>query len=336
MIPFVPNLLPGAFVLLFLSSFGCSNDNPTYYQEVKPILDAKCVACHSAGDIAPFPVDTYESAHPYRGVIANAVVNERMPPWYASPDHQSYRNDPSLTLEQIRTLVNWANTGGAEGDPERPGSPLPNLSQYLERVDVELEIPTPYTPTEEPDSYRCFVLDWEEDTTRFVTAFDAEPGALGLVHHMAAFLYRPDTLYGDDIFDILQGWDDEHDGPGYPCFGGPSGGDDVDLPIQQLAQWVPGMGAIRLPDGVGIEVPQGSKIVLQIHYNTQYAAPVPDQSKILFETTSTANKRAAFAPWLDSTWPLGTMPIPANDDAVTHTAMEAPTGSSSFFYPKWT
>lgn len=322
-----------ASLCLYFLLAGCAEDKFTYYEHVKPILDARCVSCHADGEIAPFALDNYEDAKNYRGIVANAVGEERMPPWFAAGEHQTYRNDPSLELNDILKVINWANQGGSEGDPLDEGPLLEQKSQQLSAVDATLQMPEPFRPTESPDQYRCFVLDWKEEETTYVTAFDASPGNVSIVHHMAAFLYRPDTLYGEEIFGILSGWDEAHDGPGYPCFGGPSGGDDVQLPIQQLAQWVPGMGATIFPEGTGIEVPPGSKVVLQIHYNLDDSNGDADQSSVQVSLSDTVTSRGAFAPWLDATWPLGVMPIAAGDGNATYSATASPFGLLEFLIP---
>lgn len=36
-----------------------------------------------------------------------------------------------------------------------------------------------------------------------------------------------------------------------------------------VAGWVPGQGATRLPEGLGMRVPAGSHLIAQVHYNTE-------------------------------------------------------------------
>ena len=91
--PCVSRLAWIVFAALFI---GCHN-TPTYYEDIKPILDGRCVECHSPGGVAPFSFDTYENATEHRDLIANAVESGRMPPWFATGNHQVYRNDPSLS-----------------------------------------------------------------------------------------------------------------------------------------------------------------------------------------------------------------------------------------------
>ena len=306
---------------------------PNYYEDVKPILDGRCVECHTTGEVAPFSFETYADAQENRDLIANAVSAKQMPPWYAVGDHQTYRNDPSLSDEDIETLVEWAAHDAPEGDPSHSSEPYPSLNQTLTSVDQTLTLPEAYEPVNAPDDYRCFVLDWDRPEVSFVTGFDAVPGNLSMVHHMAAYLFRPDTPYGEELFEILAQWDAGSPGPGYPCFGGPSGGDDVDVPIQQLAQWVPGMGATVFPEGSGIEVPIGSKVVLQIHYNTTQTESPTDQSAIQFSVQDSVAKQGAFAPWLDTAWPLGTMTIPAGNEHVMLGKQGSPFALFAFLAP---
>jgi hypothetical protein len=31
---------------------------PTYFEQVKPLIDARCTHCHTTGGLAPFPLET--------------------------------------------------------------------------------------------------------------------------------------------------------------------------------------------------------------------------------------------------------------------------------------
>ena len=312
--------------------FGCT-PTPTYYEHIKPIMDGRCVACHQDGGVAPFTFETAEDVTTLGDLIHHATDAQTMPPWFAVDGFQNYRNNPSLSEEQRWLIAAWNEGGRPMGNPNRFGQPLPQLGTELARLDLTLAVPEPFEVTNTPDEYRCFVLDWTPETKQYITGFSAQPGNLELVHHMAAYLFRPDTPYGEGLFDILQRWDDENPGIGYPCYGGPSGDNDVQVPIQQIAQWVPGMGDSVFPSGSGIEVPVDSKVVLQIHYNTLQANERVDQSKIVFSTADNVQRQGAFAPWLDTSWPLGNMTIPAGESNVTRSALGSPFGLFGFLAP---
>ncbi|TNE90520.1 MAG: hypothetical protein EP330_07895 [Deltaproteobacteria bacterium] len=283
---------------------------PTWHQDVAPIVEARCGSCHTEGAVAPFALDTYEQAAGMGPIVAAAAESGLMPPWFAE-DVRAYSNDHSLTDEQIATVVDWVAADMPEGDPDDPGEALPATATSLPRTDLTLSMPEAYEPVGDPDDYRCFVLDWPEATDLFVTGFEPHPGNDALVHHIAAFLVRPDNLAGQGAFDQIRGWDAGSAGPGYACFGGPGSSEteeDLRAPIQQLAQWVPGGGAFVFPEGSGIEVPAGSMIVLQLHYFDQTDGT--DLTTIDFMTEESVARKGAFAPWLDATWPLGNMEIP--------------------------
>jgi hypothetical protein len=298
---------------------------PTYYADVKPILDGRCVSCHVDGGIAPFALDRYDAAAASAPLLPGSVSTRKMPPFPAGRGEGEvpFAHDPSLTDDQIAAIVDWAEAGAPEGDPEREGDPIPKVGGTLSRSDVTLSMPEPYEPTTAPDDYRCFILDWDGTDPTWVTGFRVTPGNTRIVHHVAAYLIPPDTLMGEDVFTTLQSWDDAEPGPGYTCFGGPSGPEDLQIPVSQLAQWVPGSQGTDFPADTGILVKPGSKVVLQVHYHTLPGET--DQTTFEVRTDPTVAHPAAFGPWLDALWPLGNMNIPAGE-RVTLTAEGDPRG----------
>ena len=178
-------------------------------------------------------------------------------------------------------------------------------------MDRTLTMPVPYVPITAPDDYRCFILDWPETAVRYATGFNVTPANPRIVHHVAAYLIPPDTLMGEEVFDALARWDAADKAPGYTCFGGPSGPEELQIPVQQLAQWVPVSGGTEFPDGTGIEVKPGSKVVLQLDYNLDFAGAESDQTSFALKLDSSVERRAAFAPYLNGAWPLGEIEIQA-------------------------
>lgn len=306
-----------AVVLMLL---GCRGEDAVgYYEDVKPILDGRCVGCHQSGGVAPFELDRHEEAALMADAIASSAAMRTMPPWGAIEGHQDYLDDPSLTDTQLAILARWAEQGAPIGSASAEGAALEPVGTALPRTDVVLEIDAPYLPSDaRPDDYRCFVLDWPLESMRYVTGFNILPGSPEVVHHVAAFLVSPDGLMGDGIFETIAEWDAAEDGLGYTCYGGPSSSSSggTQIPIEQLAQWVPGFGAQIFSEGTGILVQPGSQIILQVHYNTA-GGTLEDQTAIELMTEEAVERRAQFAPVLDGTWPISGMEIPAGE-VVTH------------------
>ena len=315
-------LIPAAVLL----STSCGSPPPTYWADAKPILDGRCVSCHSPGEVAPFALNDYSAAADVARLLPGVLERRVMPPWLAAPGHRSYEADPSLTEEQLATLLAWEEAGAPEGEPTEEGDGLLSVYQALDRVDNQIPMQEPYVPGSIGDEYRCFVLHWPEDGGDYVTGFNALPGNRAVVHHIAAFLMPPDTLMGEGLFETLDEWEAIDPEPGYTCFGGPAGAEGVNIPAQQLAQWVPGGGAFTFPEGTGIPIPARSRIVLQMHYFSAGPNPAPDTTTLEFRTEDEVEHRAAFAPWLDVGWVSGSMDIPALAPFTEHSVQGDPRG----------
>ena len=116
----------GASGELRAQAFASSNANAevTFTRDVAPILQEKCVRCHRAGGgIAPMSLETYQVARRYATRIKYKTglrdVTGAMPPWYVEKDIgiQEFKNDMSLSDEEVATLAAWVDNGAPEGDP---------------------------------------------------------------------------------------------------------------------------------------------------------------------------------------------------------------------------
>ena len=96
----------------------------TFHKDIEPILQRSCQNCHREGGVAPMPLVSYEQVAPFAGLIEYKTgIRDRagaMPPWYAEKDIgiQRYKNDPSLTDQEIEAISQWARTGAPQGNPD--------------------------------------------------------------------------------------------------------------------------------------------------------------------------------------------------------------------------
>src|SRR5262245_47272935 len=70
---------------LALASAVSGGQNVTY-ANVAPILDSKCVGCHTVGGIAPFSLATASDARAHAQLILAATQARIMPPWPPARD----------------------------------------------------------------------------------------------------------------------------------------------------------------------------------------------------------------------------------------------------------
>ena len=92
----------------------------TFTKDVAPIFQEKCEACHRPESIAPMSLRTYEEARPWARSIRARVESRQMPPWHIDKTVgiQQFKNDRSLSDDQIATFVAWVDQGALKGDPQ--------------------------------------------------------------------------------------------------------------------------------------------------------------------------------------------------------------------------
>ena len=276
----------------------------TYYGHAKAIIEKKCQNCHQKGGVAPFELGSYEAVSRSKSLIKNAVETGRMPPWQADPACNEYKNDFSLSLLEKHTLLQWIGQGAKKGEPTDYKAPAPEKGG-LSRVDLTLKMKDPYTPKKKPDDYRCFVIDWPEKKTRYVTGFSVTPGNRQTVHHVIVFNAEPRHAQS------FVKKDQAEEGAGYECFGGPGG------QAKWLGGWVPGERGNDYPADTGIRVEPGSKVIVQVHYNTA-TGDGPDQTAVHFKLEDKVKTPSSFRLLIDRRWSGSGMMIPAGKEQVRH------------------
>ena len=283
----------------------------TYHRDVRPLLERHCVSCHQPGQIAPFSFMSYDEVWPLREAIALAASERTMPPWNPGQGCADYVGDPSLSKDEIDILQAWVDEDGPVGDEKDYAAPEVEEPPGLSRVDVSLTLPEPYEPQLQPDDYRCFVMDWPYDEPNYITGFQVTPDNLEIVHHVITYAIEPGAAaYYDEL-------DAADPGPGYTCFGGPGGGSNDWGNGRWLGAWAPGAHNTDFPEGTGLRMEPGTKVVVQVHYNSSAEAGGVDQSTVDYKVDDSIEREAYMMPWANPDWLSGLMRIPAGEEA-TH------------------
>jgi mono/diheme cytochrome c family protein len=229
----------------------------TYARDVAPILNANCVQCHRAGEVAPFALTSYEDAAKHAKQMARVTDERLMPPWKAEPGYGHFIDERRLSDGEIDLIARWAKAGAPKGDDaDLPPAPKFTGGWLLGQPDVVVEMPKAFTvPASGRDVYRVFPLPVNIPDNEYVVGFEFKPGATTVVHHALLFL--------DDNGRARELEAKNNDGqPGYRSFGGlgfqPSGG---------LGGWAPGAMPSFLPDDVGKPMHKGTDVIIQVHYH---------------------------------------------------------------------
>ena len=102
------------------------DDPVTYAKDVAPLIQANCQVCHRPGSVAPMSLLEYEDVKTYAPLIKERVVSRTMPPWHIdrTVGIREFKNDISLTDEEIEMIVGWVDAGAPLGDPAELPPPV--------------------------------------------------------------------------------------------------------------------------------------------------------------------------------------------------------------------
>ncbi|HYM25152.1 MAG TPA: cytochrome c [Vicinamibacterales bacterium] len=227
----------------------------TFTKDVAPILHARCVTCHRAGEVAPMSLITYQEARPYARAIRDRVVSRAMPPWFADPHFGSFANDARLSQKEIDTIAAWVDAGAPQGDAkDMPAAPRFTDGWQLGEPDLVVELPEVQIPAAMENGGDYFPtpnikLDLTED--RWIRALEIRPSNKEVTHHSVIFSTPAGSVMG------------------------PSGVFDV------LGVWAVGTAPTQYPDGQGRWLRKGQMLRTNLHYHPN-GKPQVDRTRIGF------------------------------------------------------
>lgn len=289
----------------------------TYYQDAKPIVDARCAGCHVDGGIGPFALTTYDDLFRFLADVQVAVATDRMPPWKPADCCRDLAHDRSLTADEKAIVLAWIAQGALPGDPAAESPPLDIDVGGLSRVDLTIGMPEPFAPqpTIGLDEIRCFLIDWPVAETTYVTGINVRPRNRSIVHHVSAY------IVDDDAASDLAERDGADGRPGWDCYGELGA-----KPDGWLGGWVPGTMGNDFPAGLGRKVPGGGKVLLNVHYDTASLSSEPDQMEIDLKLDDEVEREARQLGVGNPQWVLGdSMLVPAGEPDVMYNFKFDPT-----------
>src|SRR5262245_40836894 len=98
----------------------------TWNREISRLVYDRCASCHRPSGEA-FSLMTYQDIQPRANAVKDAVLARRMPPWGAVKGFGHFRNDQSLSQEQIELVTKWVDGGIRRGNNPKMLPPLPTF-----------------------------------------------------------------------------------------------------------------------------------------------------------------------------------------------------------------
>jgi hypothetical protein len=238
----------------------------TFSKDVAPIFQAKCQECHQPNSIAPMSLITFQDARPWVRSIKERVAAHQMPPWHIdrSVGVQKFKNDISLTDDQVDTIVRWVDSGAPQGDPKDLPAPKPLVTDNEWKAvrdgfgppDLVVKSSEYTMAAEHQDVWYRPMSDIPLTEPRWVKMVEIRPTNLKarkIIHHSIAYL-----VLNNDPDAVNTG---TANGP--DRFGG--GPDDLVNRRPQLMEWAIGKGYDLYRPDTGKLVLPGEKISWDQH-----------------------------------------------------------------------
>jgi len=224
----------------------------TFTKDVAPILYRSCVRCHRPDEIAPMSLLSYSDARPWAQAIKTRVSKREMPPWFLDRTIgiQKYKNDPSLSDDEIATIVKWVDSGAPQGNPaDMP--PQPSAEQVttwrIGTPDLVVQYPAFKMPATGPDLYGTLTAPFGTTEDRYIKAIQSrvvDGNSRKIVHHALSYAVSPD---------------DDNDNMGDDAGGG-SG--------QFLVEYASGKNATIMQPDAGVLLQAGQNARVSYHFHS--------------------------------------------------------------------
>jgi hypothetical protein len=208
---------------------------------------------------------TFQEARPWARSMKERVSSRQMPPWHIdkSVGIQSFKNDMSLSDEQIDTIVRWVDGGAPQGDPKDlpPAKPPVTTNEWQGVIngygppDLVIKSSEYLMPARHQDAWYRPTSDIPITEPRWIRMVEIRPSNLKArktLHHSVAY----QVLSPDNVQAVNTG-----------IAPGPSSvnADDAVNRRPMIMEWAIGKGYDRYRDDTGKLLMPGEKISWDQH-----------------------------------------------------------------------
>ena len=235
-----------------------------WHPEIAKIFQKHCTQCHRPSGSAPFPLTRYEDVEGWGDTIREVIVQKRMPPWFAKPHSPPFANANTLSKGESAQILKWIDEGCPQGDssqdvfnPNRPtkwqiptkgksssdpdskADQDPDAVFAISNADVKV-------PAQGQQDLQYFLVDTKFERTAFVNALEILPSKPSVVAQASVFVIPPGLA---KVYTAVR------DLAAAP-----------ELYPNLICWYSPDCQPTIYPEGVGREIPAGSKLLFRILY----------------------------------------------------------------------
>jgi len=265
-------------LLLFNGITQAGKNSITYYQDVMPIINKKCLQCHHANGYSTIELDNYEKVRNYAKTIQNVLKKNLMPPWKADTGYSHFSNERFLTKSEKNKIYSWILNKMPVGKVVSSNSSYPvqysNKSRINRTPDMVLHFPSSVNiKNNSKDMFVYVKIPYEIKNDTIAEAIEFIPDNIKYLHHLNFKIFDADSLQNNyldgenkletnreeitdvnkkDIYRKLHMLNNRGEIPENLYYG----------------SWVPGMSSINLTNlPLGIKIPKkGVVLISLLHY----------------------------------------------------------------------
>ena len=247
-------LLAAVAMVVLPGSASAQSSDVTFHKDIEPILQRSCQVCHRPDNMAPMSLMSYQESRPWARSIKNKVEVREMPPWHIDPKVgvQSFKNDRSLSDDEIATIGLWVDNGAPRGNPGDAPAPVEfqEFGAWTIEPDVIVTSPPHTVPAEAGDWGGDYIVPSGVPNDRYIQAIQTRAGDLRVVHHALTYAVTdPEAPVNDSSEDAF------------------------------LNEYAVGKNADVYPEGTGRLFPADSRVRFSFHYHS-VGEEVTDQTEL--------------------------------------------------------
>jgi hypothetical protein len=253
-----------------------------YSTVIAPLLQTKCIVCHSPGNIAPFALTKYDDVVSYANSMKQEILAARMPPFHADPEYGKFQNDISLSRAEKAALVDWIDAGAPRGTGPDPITDVPpppsDWPAEFGPPDQIVTIPVQSIPATGTNAYRYIYANATNTEGKWLRAAVVRPSNRSVVHHYIV-------------------WE----------------GHNTSAMLSGVAGYAPGRSELPFPEGTGIYLPPNSDLTFNLHYTSDGKEETDQPQLALWYAATPPAKELKTAAVINYGFTLGFMSIPAGN-----------------------
>lgn len=212
--------------------------------------------------------------------MKTAVLNRKMPPWFADPAHGTFTNDRRLTPAEVEILAAWADSGAKEGNPKDAPAAVSFAEGWtIGKPDAVFEMPIDFkVPASGTVDYTWIVVPTSFTEDKWVEKLEVRAGNRAVVHHIVVMARAPGTGY----MKMAKPGVPFTPGPGKTPQGADTGRGFFNMlggGVEMVGVYVPGGAAYETRAGQARLIKAGTDLVFQMHYTTN-GKEATDRSRV--------------------------------------------------------